>query len=156
MAVWVTVTTTPQGCKKWVNLLDHMLHIFKGNGHCVTMDSAYMGNIMAMIGRNVWKINMVGMAQTNRTGADVANKISWMKKGMYKSICWQHKMRPLCFVVWLNNALVKTCPIFTDKKFLRRAWVCFGRRGTAMGRGKGTRQKCHAHLRRKIIVKLFT
>ncbi len=69
------------GIQKWVNLLDHMLHAFKGNGHCVTMDSAYMGNIMAMIGRDVWKIDMVGMAQTNRTGADVANKISWMKKG---------------------------------------------------------------------------
>ena len=41
------------GIQKWVNLLDHMLHAFKGNGHCVTMDSAYMGDIMAMIGRDV-------------------------------------------------------------------------------------------------------
>ncbi len=43
-----TVTT-----QKWVNLQLLMLNNFKNNGHCVTMDSAYMGNIMAMIGRNV-------------------------------------------------------------------------------------------------------
>ncbi len=79
------------GIQKWVNLLDHMLHALKGNGHCMTMDSVYMGNIMAMISRDVWKINMVGTAQPNRTGADVTDKISRTKKGMYKSICWQHK-----------------------------------------------------------------
>jgi hypothetical protein len=36
-----------------------MLDVFKNNGHCVTMDSAYMGDIMAMIGRDVWRINIV-------------------------------------------------------------------------------------------------
>lgn len=30
-----------------------MLDDFKGAGHCSTMDSAYMGGIMAMIGRDV-------------------------------------------------------------------------------------------------------
>ena len=48
-----------------------MLDSFKSAGHCVTMDSAYMGNIMAMIGQDVWRINMVGTAQANRTGAIV-------------------------------------------------------------------------------------
>ena len=55
-----TVTT-----QKWVNLLSLMLDSFKRAGHCVTMDSAYMGDIMAMIGRDVWRINMVGTAQAN-------------------------------------------------------------------------------------------
>ena len=39
--------------QKWVNLLSLMLDAFKNNGHCITMDSAYMGNIMVMIGRDV-------------------------------------------------------------------------------------------------------
>ena len=45
--------------QKWVNLLSVMLDAFKNNGHCVTMDSAYMGDIMAMIGRDMWRINIV-------------------------------------------------------------------------------------------------
>ena len=31
--------------QKWVNLLLLMLDAFKNNGHCVIMDSAYMGDI---------------------------------------------------------------------------------------------------------------
>jgi hypothetical protein len=45
-----TITT-----QKWVNLLSLMLDNFKNKGHCITMDSAYMGDIMAMIGCNVWR-----------------------------------------------------------------------------------------------------
>ena len=37
--------------QKWVNLLDVILDSYKGKGHCVTMDSAYMGDIMAQVGR---------------------------------------------------------------------------------------------------------
>ena len=59
-----TVTT-----QKWVNMLLLMLDSFKNNAHCITMDSAYMGDIMAMIGRGMWRINMVRTAQANRTGA---------------------------------------------------------------------------------------
>ena len=33
-----------------MNLLFLMLDSFKNNGHCITMDSAYMDNIRAMIG----------------------------------------------------------------------------------------------------------
>ena len=32
------------------------------------MDSAYMGDAMAQVGREIWEINMVGMVQSNRTG----------------------------------------------------------------------------------------
>ena len=66
-----------------------MLNNFKNSGHCVTMDSAYMGNIMTMIGRNVWRINMVGTAQGNNTSAKS------MKKGTYNSVCWRHVWQSL-------------------------------------------------------------
>ncbi len=88
-------TTTTQ---KWVNLLSLMLNIFNNNGHCITMDSAYMGDIMAMIGRNVWRINMVGTVQANHTGANI-DCTKWMKKGMYSSVCWQHVWQSLCFAM---------------------------------------------------------
>ena len=96
-----TVTT-----QKWVNLLSLMLDSFKNNGHYVTMDSTYMGDIMAMIGCDVWHINMVGTAQANRTGANV-NCMKLMKKGTYGAICWQHTWQSLCFAVWSDNALVR-------------------------------------------------
>lgn len=54
------------------------------HGQCNT----YMGNIMAMIGRIVWRINMVGTAQANRTGTNI--DCTKLMKGMYNSICWQH------------------------------------------------------------------
>jgi hypothetical protein len=79
-----TITT-----QKWVNLLSLMLNDFKNNGHCVTMDSAYMGDIMAMIGRDMWRINMVGTAQANHTGANF-DCTKLIKKGTYSSVCWQH------------------------------------------------------------------
>ncbi len=62
---------------------------------------------MAMIGRNVWLINMEGMAQANHTGANI-DCTKLMKKGLYNSICWQHIWWSLCFAMWSNNALVKT------------------------------------------------
>jgi len=64
-----------------VNLQSILLDAFKGKGHCVTMDSAYMGDIMAQIGREEWKINMVRTAQSNRTGASVKDVIDKMKVG---------------------------------------------------------------------------
>ncbi len=63
-----------------------MLNDFKGSGHCCTMDGAYMGNIIAMIGHDVWGINIVGAAKLNRVDADIANQIRKMKKGTYKSV----------------------------------------------------------------------
>ena len=40
---------------------------------------------------------------------NVADHISKMKKGTYDSVCsWQHKTRPLFFVAWSDNAIVKT------------------------------------------------
>ena len=63
------------GQQKFINLFDIMLSSFRGNGHYVTCDSAYMGNIMALIAHNVWRINMVGTIQANRTGAPMGGAV---------------------------------------------------------------------------------
>ncbi len=101
-----------------MNLLLLMLNDFKNNGHCVTMDSAYMGDIMAMIGWDVWCINMVGTVQASRTGANIDCTKS-MKKGTYSSICWQHVWRSLCFSVWSDNALVRTLLNFHGPEIIK-------------------------------------
>ncbi len=60
-----------ENCKtiqKWINLMSKMINKSKGEGHYVMMDSAYMGNIMAQVGQEVWGINMVGNVECNRSG----------------------------------------------------------------------------------------
>jgi hypothetical protein len=42
---------------KMVSLYNLMLESFKHKGHCVVMDSAYMGDAMCQVGREEWKIN---------------------------------------------------------------------------------------------------
>jgi hypothetical protein len=98
--------------QKWVNLLSTLLEEFKGVGHCVTMDSAYMGDIMALIGRLEWKINMVGTSQSDRTGADVADARADMMIGTYESVFFQHNTHPLVYAMWADNNIVKTLSNF--------------------------------------------
>jgi hypothetical protein len=107
-----TVTT-----QKWVILLLLMLDNLKNKGHCITMDSTYMGDIMAMIGHDVWCINMVGTAQANSSGTNMDCKKS-MKKGTYNSICLPHIWRSLCFAMWSDNALVKMLSNFRGPEML--------------------------------------
>ena len=66
--------------QKWINLYDMMLTPFKGTGHCVTCDSAYMGDIIAQVSRNEWKINMVGTIRSNQTGVDIKATCDAMAK----------------------------------------------------------------------------
>ena len=56
---------------------------------------------MGQIGREEWKINMVGTTQTNRTGNPAAANVQKLKVGTYESIFWQHWMLNICniFVV---------------------------------------------------------
>jgi hypothetical protein len=61
---------------KMVSLYDFMLESFKHKGHCVVMDSAYMGDAICQVGREVWGINMVGTCQTDRTGAGALGKVA--------------------------------------------------------------------------------
>ncbi len=54
--------------QKWFNLMDIIFDDFKGKGHCITMDSAYMlGDMMAQIGHDEWQLNMDGMSQTKQS-----------------------------------------------------------------------------------------
>ncbi len=126
-----TVTT-----QKLVNLLSLMLNDFKNNGHCVTMDSAYMGDIMAMIGRNVWRINMVGTVHANRTSANIYCTKS-IKKGTYNSICWQHVWQSLCFAVWSNNTLVRMLLNFHGPEILEVGMGVLRKKRDSNGKQRG-------------------
>ena len=88
--------------QKWINLLSLMIDDYKGAGQYITMDLAYMGNIMAQVGWEVWGLNMVGTVQCNRSGADTKDTTKKMKKGTYK-VCWQHNNKPLVFAAWGDN-----------------------------------------------------
>ena len=98
--------------QKWVNLYDIMIDNFKGKGHCVTMDSAYMGDIMALSGRHEWKINMLGTAQENRTDAATAAGKKAVKKNTYETLMWQHDTESLCYVIWSDNNFLRTLSNF--------------------------------------------
>ena len=71
---------------KFMNLFDIIQSSFCGKGHHVTCDSDYMGDIMAQISWNIWRINMVGTTQSNcmdvLMGAYL--KANPMKKQTYK------------------------------------------------------------------------
>ena len=94
--------------QKWVNPMSLLLDDFKGKGHYVTMYSAYMGDIMAQIGREEWKMNMVRTAQSNQTGENVKDVMNKMKVGTYEACFWQHNNKPLVYAAWLDNAILKT------------------------------------------------
>jgi hypothetical protein len=47
--------------------MSKMIDEYKNAGRFVTMDSAYMGDIMAQIGREIWGMNMIGTVQCNRS-----------------------------------------------------------------------------------------
>ena len=103
--------------QKWVNLYNIMLEPFKGKGRYVTIDNAYMSDIMAQIRRYEWGINMVGTSQVNRTGVDAKATIMGMKKQSRKEnhelYLWQHNNLPLVFAAWNNdNDVVKSLSNF--------------------------------------------
>ena len=114
-------TTCHKNCvtdQKWVHLYDMMLTSFKGNGHCVTCDSAYMGDTMAQVSRNEWKVNMVGTIQSNRTSADIKPTCDKMKLRTYETAVWQHKTKPLYVAAWADNAVFKTLSNFHSSKVI--------------------------------------
>ncbi len=115
-----------------------MLNDFKNNGHCITMDSTYMGDIMAMIGRDVWRINMVGTAQVNRTGANIDCTKS-MKKGTYSSVSWQHVWQSLCFAMWSDSALVRTLLNFHGPEILEAGMGVLQKKRDSNGKRERTK-----------------
>jgi hypothetical protein len=63
---------------------------------------------MAQIGRNEWNLNMVGMSQSNQTGAKVKDIVEKIKPGTYELCFWQHNTKNLVYTVWSDNVVVKT------------------------------------------------
>jgi hypothetical protein len=59
---------------KMVSLFDFMLDSFKGKGHYVVMDSAYMSDAMGLVGQYVWLFNFVGTVMANQTGGGSLGK----------------------------------------------------------------------------------
>ncbi|KAL7529127.1 hypothetical protein ACHAWF_002847 [Thalassiosira exigua] len=104
--------------QKWNNLYDDMLDEFKGNGHCLTVDSTYMGDIFAQIAREGWLVNLVGTAQSNPTGADVTEAKNALVRGTYESKMFQHLTKPLVYALWGDNNIVKTLSNFHSPKIL--------------------------------------
>jgi hypothetical protein len=94
--------------QKLINLMLLILKDYKGQGHYVTMDVAYMGNIMAQVGQEVWGMNMVGTVQCNQLGVDTTKKTKKMKPGTYNVVMWQHSNKPLMIAAWVDNSVVKT------------------------------------------------
>jgi hypothetical protein len=90
---------------KMVSLYDFMLYPFEHNGHCVVMDSAYMRDAMCQVGREEWKINMVGTCQTDRYGAGPLGKAAYTGAdkeiviNSHESLLYQHKTKPLTYAV---------------------------------------------------------
>ena len=105
--------------QKWVNFYDIMLGLFNGEGRCVTIDSAYMGNIMAQIGTHKWKFNMVGTSNENRTGTDVKLEKDGLEKGSYQSVLFQHKSKQLTYAMWADNNIVQTLSNYHSPKIVK-------------------------------------
>ena len=94
--------------QKWVNLYNEMLHDFKDKGMCVTLDSAYSGDILFQIARDVWSINMVGTCQSDRSGGGALGKDEKksMKIGSYESMMYQHRVKNLVYAMWADNSIL--------------------------------------------------
>jgi len=56
----------------FINLLEVFLEYYMGRGCTCTMDSAYMGELLAQVATKAWKMNVVGTTTSNRCGPDFA------------------------------------------------------------------------------------
>ena len=91
---------------------------------CVTLDSAYSGDTLFQIARDIWGLNMVGTCQVNRSGVfphAVKDKSS-LKVGSYDSILYQHRTLNLCYAMcyamWADNNIVKSFSNFHTPEIL--------------------------------------
>ena len=121
------------------NLFDLMISSFQENCHHVTCNLAYiMGDIMALIACNIWKINnMVESIQANRTGAPMGASVKGdhaIKKKMYESKMWPHNTQLLVAAVWSDNYLVEILSNYHQPEIIHAGMM---RRKI----GDGTREK---------------
>jgi hypothetical protein len=96
---------------KMVSLFDFMLHAYKGKGHCVVMDAAYMSDAMCLVGQYYWLLNFVGTCMANRCGAGslgkAACKAAEIVIGQHDALLHQHNTHPLLYCVWGDNNFVR-------------------------------------------------
>ena len=97
--------------KKIINVIDEFLEDFKDRSCHVVCDLAYMCELLAMVARELWKVNIVGMTQTNRYAADgklvKAEKMK-RKVGTHECKFFCHKTKPICLALWTDNCIVAT------------------------------------------------
>jgi hypothetical protein len=78
---------------------------------------------MCQVGREEWKINMVGTCQTDRCGAGPLGKAACKAKEIeintHESLLYQHKTKPLSYAVWGDNNFVKTLSNFHSPVLIR-------------------------------------
>ena len=74
------------GVQKFINILKIFFADFMGLGHIATMNSAYRDKLATQVGQEVWKLNIVGTSQVNRTspGDEVMAQREKMKVGTYE------------------------------------------------------------------------
>ena len=63
-------------------------------------------------------MNLLGTCQSNRVGADIAATKKKMKRGTYKSMCWQHKTENLNVALWSDNNIVTKLSNYYSPTFL--------------------------------------
>ena len=104
------------------------------------MNSAYMSDIMAQIGCYEWDTNMVGTVQVNWMGVDARATVVDMnyRKGNHEFHLRQHNNIPLVFIVWSNNAVVKSLsnfysPIIIQDSVQRRTKIDNKRQSDPVG-----------------------
>ena len=78
-----------------------------------------MGDLLALIGREILKCNLLGTCQANRMGADITATKKAMKRGTYEAVQFQHKTKSLNLAVWFDNSIVLMLsnyysPVFLD------------------------------------------
>ena len=97
--------------QKFINLLGEFLTDFMRRGCSCTMDSAYMGQLLAQVACKVWLVNVLGTAQIDRCGPDsklMAAERKRIKVRSYESVFFYHKTKPLCVAIWGDNNHVTT------------------------------------------------
>ncbi|MGK3756585.1 MAG: hypothetical protein ACI8RD_008899 [Bacillariaceae sp.] len=101
---------------KTASLFDFMLESFKGKGHSVVMDTAYISDAMCLVGLYVWLFNFLGTVISNRTGAGTLGKAACLANeiviGGHDSLLFQHNTHPLMYAVWGDNNFVRTLSNF--------------------------------------------
>jgi hypothetical protein len=93
-----------------INFLDIVFQEFKERSHYCMMDSTYMGDLMGLVGRTIWLMNLLKTCQANRVGASITQTRKDTEQGTYKSVCSSIQQGiALCGVaLWNNNNIITT------------------------------------------------